>query len=143
MQTSTTSRRTWKATAYVMLDRVIIERRTYTIIVERAGDTLTSATVDGQPATIEHAAHLLVWAKATGTLQIVERFDVALLGKARAARLHRILARLGLSSADHYRTASAALARTVDSLAALTEAEGRRVWNHARAVRFAYQQAAA
>ncbi len=35
------------------------------------------------------------------------------IGKARACRLHKILSRLGLSHADHYRAASAALARRV------------------------------
>ena len=64
------------------------------------------------------------------------------IGKVRGARLHILLARLGFSSPDHYRTASAALARDVDSLAALTEAEGRRVWNYARSLRMAYQLSA-
>lgn len=39
-----------------------------------------------------------------------------------------------LSTATHYRAASAALGRPVDSLAALTEPEGRGVCNHARAL---------
>ena len=65
------------------------------------------------------------------------------LGKARAARLHRVLSGLGLSSPDHYRAASAALGRTVDSLAAITEAEARKVWNHVRSLRLAYQLRAA
>ncbi|WP_425146167.1 hypothetical protein [Deinococcus sp.] len=54
------------------------------------------------------------------------------LGKARASRLHRVLSGLGLGNADHYRAASAALGRTVDSLAVLTEQEARRVWEFAR-----------
>jgi len=65
------------------------------------------------------------------------------IGKARASRLHRILARLGLGHADHYRAAWAALGRPVDSLAALTEQEGRQVWNHARALRLTFEQTAA
>ena len=69
-------------------------------------------------------------------------FERATIGKARASRLHRILSRLGLGHADHYRAASAALGRMVASLAALTEVEARRVWNHARALRLSYQLAA-
>ena len=65
------------------------------------------------------------------------------LGKARACRLHRVLSGLGLGNADHYRAASAALGRTVDSLAAITEAEARKVWNHVRSLRLAYQLRAA
>jgi len=137
--------RVWKLTACAMLDRVVLSVHTYTVKVERQGDTFTAAYCDGQPVSIEQAAHLLTWAKATGTLEQVEAFDPApalTLGRPRASQLHRTLARLGLGHADHYRAASAALGRPVDSLAALTEGEGRRVWNHARAVRLAYQQAA-
>ena len=69
-------------------------------------------------------------------------FERATIGNARASRLHCILSRLGLGHADHYRAASAALGRAVGSLAALSEQEARRVWNHARALRLAYQLAA-
>ena len=65
------------------------------------------------------------------------------IGKPRASRLHRVLSRLGLSNPDHYRAASAALGRPVDSLALLTEEEARRVWNHVRRVRLAYELRAA
>ena len=147
--TSTTTRpayRVWKLTAAAMLDGAVLSVHTYTVKVEREGDTLTAAYVDGLPVSIERAAHLLTWAKHTGTVKQVEAFDPApalTLGKPRASRLHRIMARLGLGHADHYRAASAALGRPVDSLAALTEQEGRRVWNHARALRLDYQQTAA
>ena len=65
------------------------------------------------------------------------------IGKARAAQLHRLLSRFGLDSADHYRLASAALGRTVLSLAALLEADARQVWNHARRVYSSYRLTAA
>ncbi|MFC4456096.1 hypothetical protein [Deinococcus sonorensis] len=64
-------------------------------------------------------------------------------GKARACRLHRTLSRLGLGHSDHYRLASASLGRLVDSLAALTEQEARKVWNHARQLRMTYNLTAA
>ncbi|WP_407569096.1 hypothetical protein [Deinococcus altitudinis] len=137
--------RVWNLTAAAILDGAVLSVHTYTVKVERVGDTLTAAYVDGQAVSIERAAHLLTWAKNTGTVKQVEAFEPAAaptLGRPRASRLHRVLARLGLGHADHYRAAAAALGRPVDSLAALTEAEGRRVWNHARAVRLAYQQAA-
>ncbi|WP_424951008.1 hypothetical protein [Deinococcus sp.] len=146
--TSTTTApafRVWNLTAAAILDGAVLSVHSYTVKVERVGDTLTAAYVDGLPVSIERAAHLLTWAKNTGTVKQVEAFDPAPalpLGKPRASRLHRIMARLGLGHADHYRAASAALGRPVDSLAALTEQEGRTVWNHARRVRLAYQQAA-
>ena len=142
MNSNTTSRRTWKATCYAMQDGAVLSVHSYTVKVERLGDILTAAYVDGQQVSIERAALLLTWARDTGTVKQVEAFDPSPLGKPRASRLHRILARLGLSNPDHYRAASAALGRPVDSLAALTEQEGRRVWNHARALRLAYQLAA-
>jgi len=146
MHITTPSHRVWKLTACAMLDRVVLSVHTYTVKVERQGDTFTAAYCDGQPVSIEQAAHLLTWAKATGTLEQVEAFDPApalTLGRPRASRLHRILARLGLGHADHYRAASAVLGRPVDSLAALTEQEGRAVWNHARALRLTFEQTAA
>lgn len=51
---------------------------------------------------------------------------VPTIGKARAARLHKIMGRLGLHA--HYGVAARALGREVFSLAALTEAEARQVW---------------
>ena len=142
MNSNTPAYRVWNLTAAAILDGAVLSVHTYTVKVERVGDTLTAAYVDGQPVSIERAALLLTWARDTGTVEQIEAFDPAPLGKPRASRLHRILARLGLSNPDHYRTASAALGRPVDSLAALTEQEGRTVWNHARALRLAYQLAA-
>jgi hypothetical protein len=147
--TSTTTApayRVWNLTATAIQDGAVLSVHTYTVKVERVGDTLTAAYVDGLPVSIDRAANLLTWAKNTGTVKQVEAFDPApavTLGKPRASRLHRIMARLGLGHADHYRAASAALGRPVDSLAALTEQEGRTVWNHARALRFAFEQTAA
>ena len=146
MNSNTPAYRVWNLTAYAMQDGAVLSAHAYTVKVEREGDTLTAAYVDGLPVSIERAALLLTWAKDTGTVQQVEAFDPAPalpLGKPRASRLHRILSRLGLGHADHYRAASAALGRPVDSLAALTEQEGRTVWNHARALRLSYQLAAA
>lgn len=51
---------------------------------------------------------------------------VSTIGKARAARLHRLMGRAGLM--EHYGFARRALGREVHSLAALTEGEARQVW---------------
>ena len=146
--TSTTAPayRVWKLTAYAMQDGAVLSAHSYTVKVERVGNTFTAAYLEGQPVSIERAALLLTWARDTGTVKQVEAFDPAPalpLGKPRASRLHLVLSRLGLGHADHYRAASAVLGREVDSLAALTEQEGRTVWNHVRRLRLDYQQAAA
>ena len=146
MNSNTPAYRVWNLTAYAMQDGAVLSVHTFTVKVERVGDTLTAAYVDGLPVSIERAALLLTWARDTGTVKQVEAFDPApalTLGKPRASRLHRILARLGLGHADHYRAASAALGRMVASLATLSEQEARRVWNHARALRMAYRLTAA
>ena len=113
----------------------------HTITVQVLGGRPTLGTLNGEPM--------------SGTFwQAVTLADLARLpsfftpapqpiGKARACRLHKILARLGLGHADHYRAASAALTREVPSLAALSEGEAREVWNHARRVYSAYRLTAA
>ena len=103
------------------------------------GGRLVAGTLNGQPMT----GHC--WAACTlaDLAYLPYSFERATIGKARASRLHRILARLGLGHADHYRAASAALGRLVASLAALTDQEARTVWNHARALRLAFEQTAA
>ena len=102
------------------------------------GGQLVAGTLNGQPMTGR------CWTACTldDLAHLPYTFERATIGKARASRLHRILSRLGLGHADHYRAASAALGRMVASLAALTEQEARTVWNYARALRLAYQQAA-
>lgn len=54
------------------------------------------------------------------------------IGKARAARLHRLMGRLGIPSAQHYALAAAALGEWVPlpSLADLYPIEARMVWRH-------------
>ena len=100
---------------------------------------LVAGTLNGQPMT----GHCWKGCTLDDLSYLPYTFERATIGNARASRLHRILSRLGLSNADHYRAASAALGRMVASLAALTEVEARKVWNHARALRLAYQLAAA
>ena len=102
------------------------------------GGQLVAGTLNGQPMT----GHCWVACTLADLAHLPYTFERATIGKARASRLHRILSRLGLGHADHYHAASAALGRMVASLAALTEQEARTVWNHARALRLAYQQAA-
>ena len=102
------------------------------------GGQLVAGTLNGQAMT----GHC--WAACTlaDLAYLPHSFEQATIGNARASRLHRILSRLGLGHADHYRAASAALGRMVASLAALTEQEARKVWNHARRFRLTYQLAA-
>lgn len=91
-----------------------------------------TATVNGQPAVLEAALQI-----AAGLSQRTvseERAPLppsaapASIGKARAHRLHILMAQAGVPSGEHYRTAARALGRGVASLAALSEGEARRVW---------------
>lgn len=102
------------------------------------GGQLVAGTLNGQPMT----GHCWKGCALADLARCPYAFEPVTIGKTRASRLHRLLSRLGLGHADHYRAASAALGRTVASLAALSEQEARRVWNHARALRLAYQLAA-
>ena len=73
------------------------------------GGQLVAGTLNGQPMT----GHC--WAACTlaDLAYLPSSFERATIGKARASRLHRLLSRLGLGHADHYRAASAALGRLV------------------------------
>lgn len=135
MQTITLADGTYRYT------RPAMGPRDATVTVEILGGQITEGIYNGQPMT-SRCWRACALADLSNLPFEFTPDPRALLGKARAARLDRVLARLGLSSADHYRTASTALVRTVDSLAALTEAEARRVWNYAHSIRLAYQQAA-
>lgn len=89
------------------------------------------ATVNGQPADLEAAltmAHGLTG--RTVSEEWADRPAPAPIGKARARRLHILMARAGVASGQHYTEAARALGRGVASLAALTEGEARRVWAH-------------
>ena len=103
------------------------------------GGQLVAGTLNGQAMT----GHCWKGCTLDDLSDLPSSFGRATIGKARASRLHRILSRLGLGHADHYRAASAALGHMVASLAALSEQEARRVWNHARALRLAYNLTAA
>ena len=92
------------------------------------GGQLVAGTLNGQVMT----GHCWTACTLADLAYLPFSFERATIGKARASRLHRILSRLGLGHADHYRAASAALGRLVDNLAALTDGEARTVWNYAR-----------
>ncbi len=109
-----------------------------TVAATIQGGQLVAGTLNGQPMT----GHCWAACTLSDLAHLPYSFERATIGKPRASRLHRILARLGLGHADHYRAASAALGRMVSSLAALSEQEARTVWNHARRLRLAYQLAA-
>ncbi len=113
----------------------------YTITAQLQGGRATLGTMNGEPmsGTFWQGVVLLDLARLPSFFTPAPQP----IGKARACRLHKILSRLGLGHADHYRAASAALAREVDSLAALTESEGRAVWNHARRLWLAHTLTAA
>ncbi len=113
----------------------------HTITVQVLGGRPTVGSLNGEPmsGTFWQGVVLLDLARFAYTFTPAPQP----IGKARACRLHKILSRLGLGHADHYRAASAALAREVDSLAALSESEGRKVWNYARRVYSAYRLTAA
>lgn len=84
---------------------------------------------------LSHAAEVLAC-----SLTKVYDFQPAALGKPRAHKLHKIMGRLGLGHAEHYRFAARALGQNVESLAALTVEQARKVW---AALVSAYPQARA
>ncbi|WP_034401910.1 hypothetical protein [Deinococcus sp. RL] len=129
--------------AQPMLSRTfaaVIEHRPYG---EYWGDTrhtvTLTATAQGIAAQVN--GQDVPTAEALGILSRADRVEVIeetpmpapTIGKARAARLHRLMARYGVPSGEHYGFAGAALDRPVFSLAALTEPEARAVWQFLQA----------
>ena len=115
--------------------------RDATVTVHVLAGQITEGTYNGEPMTGS------CWRACT--VADLQNLDFTFIpaaqpiGKARASRLHRLLSRLGLGNTDHYRIASAALGRMVDSLAALTEMDARQVWNHAHQIYSTYRHNAA
>ncbi|EYB66953.1 hypothetical protein DEIPH_ctg060orf0033 [Deinococcus phoenicis] len=115
----------------------------HTVTLNADADGKLSAEIDGEPqASIDRAVSYLNWAKADGRLELLEEvrapdpepltLAAPVIGKARAAKLHKIMGLVGLPSAQHYALAAAALGEwvPVPSLADLTEREARTVWAH-------------
>ncbi|TSA87896.1 hypothetical protein FNU79_01225 [Deinococcus detaillensis] len=103
--------------------------RTVTLSREVLGGPI-SATVNGEAVNVARADRLLRNADTMTLTAEVLATEPATIGKARAARLHRLMGRIGLCGPDHYGNARRALGRDVFSLASLTEQEARRFWIH-------------
>lgn len=102
----------------------------YTVTVWKDGADYR-ATVNGEEVEFMEAARIIGMAdRLTVTAETLVTPDPApvTIGKARAAKLHRLMGRAGLPSPAHYASAARALGREVSSLAALTEGEARTVW---------------
>lgn len=124
--------RAWEAVVIFRECGVVTDRRVYAVTLARTADGF-AATIDGQPRPHGEAARILNMAdRLTVTAETLEAPTPPTIGKARASRLHRLMARAGLPSAQHYALAAAALGEwaTVPSLAELTEPEARTVWQH-------------
>ena len=116
----------------------ILQSGTYTYTAPLSGAQIV-ATVDGgtlQALTYAGEAQPVTALAAAQVAHEVSYLDGVTftpapreIGKARAAKLHRLMGRAGIPSGEHYGFAGAALDRPVYSLAALTEAEARAVWH--------------
>ncbi|ACO46231.1 hypothetical protein DEDE109153_01135 [Deinococcus deserti] len=130
--------RQWEATVTDRECGVTVSRTVYTVTLTRTVVGL-QATVDGEAAPLARAVGILQAAHTVIlTAQTLEAPTPPTIGKAQASKLHRLLARAGVPTGEHYGFAGAALDRAVYSLAALTETDARQVWRflqdtHARA----------
>lgn len=122
--------RTWRTHNTTEQDGAVISSSSHTVTLRRdfVGGPLT-AEVDGQAAPVRRAVLLLedAW-KVEVLAEDLAPLPAPTIGKARAHKLHKLMARVGVFQAHHYATATRATGREVDSLAALTEDEARDVW---------------
>lgn len=123
--------------------------RTFAAVVEHRphgeywGDTRHTVTLTATPEGIvaQVNGETVPTAEAVGILSRADSVEVIeetpmpapTIGKARAAKLHRLMGRAGIPSGEHYGFAGAALDRPVYSLADLTEPEARAVWRFLQA----------
>ena len=123
--------RTWQTVTTYRECGVVtsIDHDTVSISREVLGGPI-HASINGEACDMARADRML--RNADSRTLTAETLAPLTIGKARAAALHKIMARLGLPSAQHYGLAAAALCEpfALDSLATLTEDEARRVWAH-------------
>ena len=121
--------RTWATVTTYRECGVVIEvsRDTVTLSRDDLGGKL-SATLNGEVVELGRAIRLLQNADSTTlTAEVLPAVPVT-IGKARAAKLHKIMTRVGVPSVHHYASAARATGREVWSLASLTELEARQTW---------------
>lgn len=126
--------------------------------IDRAGRVVAwvECSADGEYTTAASAEHLAAGqaAYAQAVRAAVREYPRLLhtpaapavpvtLTRQRARKLHKVLAALGVGTDERYRLASELTGRPVESLTALTEAEARALWLHARADQQARDLAAA
>ncbi|CAM4038852.1 hypothetical protein [Deinococcus frigens] len=122
--------RTWEAHTTYRECSVVTGTALHTVTMTRTQGGFT-ATVDGQPVDVLDAARILSGAdRLTVTAEVLDTPPT--IGKGRACELHRIMGKVGLSHAQHYAFAAAALGEwsPLPTLSELTESEARTVWAH-------------
>jgi hypothetical protein len=152
--------RTWKIEVYGGWGdgaSAVVKLGETTLTVTADNDGNVTAEMNGQPQPDVAAAYAL-WkeAKAAGRLTLLDEqhltpppaplaFEEAVIGKARARVLHKIMGMAGLPGAQHYAISAAALCEPwpLETLSTLTEAEAKTVWAHLCRVYPAAREAAA
>ncbi|WP_293914246.1 glycosyl hydrolase family 65 protein [Deinococcus sp.] len=135
--------RTWQTVTTYRECSVVVEvsRDTVTLSREEVGGKL-SAQVNGEAVELGRAIRLLKNANSTTvTAEVLAALPVT-IGAARAAKLHKLMTRVGVPSVHHYASAARATGREVWSLASLTELEARQTWAYLRRMFPAAQHAA-
>jgi len=102
------------------------------VLARFEGGKLTAHLYAGEPAPLTDLAAAQLAHQISYLDGVVFAPLAQPIGKARAARLHRLMGRLGIPSAQHYALAAAALGEwvPVPSLADLYPIEARMVWRH-------------
>lgn len=121
-----TTTRTARATIRRTLDGATLSLDTYVIAVTQDASGSLSATVDGEPVSIERATQLATEAAAQGTFTLV-------LGVQRAHRLHLALVELG-HKRGHSALAARLLGYPVPHFRDLSVTDAARLWRSVQAL---------
>lgn len=128
--TTRATSRTWATATTYRECGVVTGQAVQSVTLTRTPGGL-EATVNGEACELRRAVSILQG--ATRTTVTAETLEPAPIGKARACDLHKLMARAGVPSGEHYGLAGAALDRPVFSLATLTETDARAVWHFLQA----------
>jgi YD repeat-containing protein len=124
--------RTFTATSNARMDGVIIDRFTHTVTLSADAQGELTATVDGVATDWQTADRLLCWARADGSVTVLETVRAGFpqgISTGEAVNLHRVLGRLGFKR--HYELAGEVLGREVGSFGHLSREDAALVRSYA------------
>ncbi|MFB9991572.1 hypothetical protein ACFFLM_06275 [Deinococcus oregonensis] len=118
--------RTFSAISNHRMDNIIIDRSTHTVTLSADAQGVLTATVDGVQVDVQTADGILRWARADGSVTVLETvYAVEGISMGEACNLHRVLGGFGFRG--HCALTSELVGRPLSSLTELSSDEAAMV----------------